>query len=690
MKRQKKNNSGITLVALVVSIIVMLVLAGVSLNATIGENGIVTQAQNATLMQRIATYLEEFQMYKVNEWIKQGIDDELYFYASGNEMKTIIPSMADEDLPDFCVLSGNLTYLGTNEKYIEAMSKLEGYYIASSSELTSTFAERVKGYVEELEETKRTDATKRAYLLSKDSVSGSYISNYIPSMNSSDRELFEIQYGTLVYVDVTNPDNQLALSTAGWTKGYLGLGSLAIDGYVAPVDVTKKSTGTTDDGIDWTVYNDAIKSSDWKTIENSDGTLTIIEYTGPGGTIVIPDELVINGVTKNVTKIDGQGKNIFFSSNDLATRTMLTTSKVKKVAVADDIGSIVNYGLSNCGENVQVHILYDKDANLDLGNGPGRGPGNGIVGSCGSLTFVYKLQLWGASGASGSPTFNNSKDSQCGLGGYSEGCISLNSGEKLFVYIGGRGLVGTTDEDNPSGGYNGGGAGLYRNNNTGYGGGGSTDIRYGGSIVTQEGDDYRILVAGGGGGSDNYGNYAPNSGDDGRGGSGGGTVNEQKTSWSGIDGYVDGRLNNVMKYIGTINDAWCYKKSYVSTDGEKYIIVNATAGGWDSENNSLPKGNIYREGTSTITKLYGGGAGRERGAYSYASPSSYTDLGGGGGGYYGGEASAHNNGGGAGGSAYADISKVTNIIGYCGQELRTDDTPSKGNYGNGEVKITKI
>ena len=56
MQKRKKvySANGITLIALVISIIVMLILAGVSLNATIGDNGIITQAQNATYMQSIA------------------------------------------------------------------------------------------------------------------------------------------------------------------------------------------------------------------------------------------------------------------------------------------------------------------------------------------------------------------------------------------------------------------------------------------------------------------------------------------------------------------------------------------------------------------------------------------------------------------------------------------------------------
>lgn len=50
MKKQKtklKNNQGITLVALVVTIVVLLILAGVSINLVIGNNGLITKAQEA-------------------------------------------------------------------------------------------------------------------------------------------------------------------------------------------------------------------------------------------------------------------------------------------------------------------------------------------------------------------------------------------------------------------------------------------------------------------------------------------------------------------------------------------------------------------------------------------------------------------------------------------------------------------
>ena len=42
-----KKQNGITLVALIITIIVMLILAGVSISLVVGENGVLTQAQNA-------------------------------------------------------------------------------------------------------------------------------------------------------------------------------------------------------------------------------------------------------------------------------------------------------------------------------------------------------------------------------------------------------------------------------------------------------------------------------------------------------------------------------------------------------------------------------------------------------------------------------------------------------------------
>ena len=53
-EKRIKEEKGITVVALVISIIVMIILSGISLNATIGENGIINRARESKLKQEEA------------------------------------------------------------------------------------------------------------------------------------------------------------------------------------------------------------------------------------------------------------------------------------------------------------------------------------------------------------------------------------------------------------------------------------------------------------------------------------------------------------------------------------------------------------------------------------------------------------------------------------------------------------
>ena len=77
MKKLKKGNEGITLVALVVTIVVLLILAGISLNLVLGENGIITRAQEAR---------DKTAQAKVNtEKAINALTDEMEAYVKGNE-----------------------------------------------------------------------------------------------------------------------------------------------------------------------------------------------------------------------------------------------------------------------------------------------------------------------------------------------------------------------------------------------------------------------------------------------------------------------------------------------------------------------------------------------------------------------------------------------------------------------------
>ena len=58
----KKNTKGITLIALVITIIVLLILAGVSIAMLTGQNGILTQAQRAKTSTEQANAKEKIEL----------------------------------------------------------------------------------------------------------------------------------------------------------------------------------------------------------------------------------------------------------------------------------------------------------------------------------------------------------------------------------------------------------------------------------------------------------------------------------------------------------------------------------------------------------------------------------------------------------------------------------------------------
>ena len=58
----KKNNKGITLISLVVTIIVILILASLSISTLMGQNGILTRVSEAKIKTEEAQLLEELQI----------------------------------------------------------------------------------------------------------------------------------------------------------------------------------------------------------------------------------------------------------------------------------------------------------------------------------------------------------------------------------------------------------------------------------------------------------------------------------------------------------------------------------------------------------------------------------------------------------------------------------------------------
>ena len=110
--KETKKNGGITLIALVITIIVLLILAGVSIATLTGQNGVLSQAENAkteTAHSRIYEAMRlEAQSY-LAEKNSGGYDGALIEYLNRNADKPIVN---DEGVINIANLLGTTTNLG--------------------------------------------------------------------------------------------------------------------------------------------------------------------------------------------------------------------------------------------------------------------------------------------------------------------------------------------------------------------------------------------------------------------------------------------------------------------------------------------------------------------------------------------------------------------------------------------------
>ena len=94
-----KNNKAITLIALVVTIVVLLILAGISISLVIGDNGLIQKSKDAKLETRAGTVEDETEMWKHNNYINistgKSIEDSEEFLQSLIDRKLITEDEID-------------------------------------------------------------------------------------------------------------------------------------------------------------------------------------------------------------------------------------------------------------------------------------------------------------------------------------------------------------------------------------------------------------------------------------------------------------------------------------------------------------------------------------------------------------------------------------------------------------------
>ena len=121
LKSRENLNSGITLIALIVTIIVLLLLAGVSITMLTGENSIITKANEVAFKTKIASYEEEVEIYIAKNELESsdGTDVMIPNCISGTDsdedtvtIKDVIKGISDQDAEKYAVIDGKLVYLG--------------------------------------------------------------------------------------------------------------------------------------------------------------------------------------------------------------------------------------------------------------------------------------------------------------------------------------------------------------------------------------------------------------------------------------------------------------------------------------------------------------------------------------------------------------------------------------------------
>ncbi len=127
MERKQKNTwanqKGITLIVLAVTIVVLLVLAGISLSALIGENGLISRTKEAKDLVDITTEKETIDRLAVSARMN-GTLDYLNKYFIGTTLATKTVSGANWDI---VVINDTQEIYGTGWNYIENGTEINNY-----------------------------------------------------------------------------------------------------------------------------------------------------------------------------------------------------------------------------------------------------------------------------------------------------------------------------------------------------------------------------------------------------------------------------------------------------------------------------------------------------------------------------------------------------------------------------------
>ena len=644
-----KKENGITIVALTVTIVILIILTGVTLNFTIGDEGIITMAKGHKENIQVDSTISEAQVIMMQ--LESETENGSYSYDElGNRLqqKELIESYVINSNGLIGKISDNNTLVVYNDK-VTVVSENDKSNILSSYKLSIS------------KETPYTTINFTAVQLNDGIRSITLPNNEIITCNNETMKTvtYEVnENGTYTFkitdgknnkitetVKITNvKKDAIALITdrslSKWSSEFKisAIFPNYSDGYVNEISVDGGNSYITYSGA-VTVYDNCVikarvRRDNTIFVENS-LTISKIDKIKPTATITTSN--VIFGVGAKIVLDDAEsgvdlnnckyvitnsaaklGENVSSYTDGNLTAYSMDVKKVKAagtyyvhVLVTDNSGN-KNEIVSSSSVSVDSTINYSY---------------TGAVQNVELLPGKYKLEVWGAQGG------YRSSSSYGGKGGYSVGTITLTANTKLYAYVGGSGNTGGT-----SGGFNGGGK---RDNYNG--GGGGTDFRIGTDSLYA-----RVIVAGGGG--------------------------------------SDGATNKTGLYGGGTSGG-----SASQNYGNGGQGGTATSGGSGYSSGSSTPGSFGKGGQGYYRSSgYGGAGGGYGGAGSYPDGSGDDDRGGGGGsGYVYTSSTASNYPSGCLLNSSYYLSNASTTAGNASMPATSSGTET-GHSGNGYARITNM
>lgn len=493
-----KRENGITLISLVITAMVMAILAGITISATIGDDGLLTTAQNQKEKIKNSSVVAQAQI----QLMKQSENDESGINYNELGKNLVQSKMINSYTTTENGLIGGITE--SNNTLVVCNSEVQ---VVSKSEQEKV----VNGYKVSKDKTTPYSTLSFTAVQLKDGIKTIVLPDNTTVQFNNDLmatatySILETGTYTFKIIDTKGQQTEQTINVKSIKKDAIILATDKNDW--TNTDVTLEATYpqyssdyikeiSTDGGKTYSTYTNKIsvsqncdikarvKMGDQIFLENS---LSISKIDKDKPTAQVTVSKIVFGLNAQITGSDiGSGLNynkckymINNSSTKLGENEALYTTgtlsggsaSLKKVMAGGTyyVHVLVTDKAGNKNEIVSSSVVVDSVLNYAY---------TGSAQNVELLPGKYKFEVWGAQGG------YRSSSSYGGKGGYSVGTIALTENTKFFIYVGGSGNTGGT-----SGGFNGGGSRSTYN-----GGGGGTDFRIGTDSLYA-----RVIVAGGGG-----------------------------------------------------------------------------------------------------------------------------------------------------------------------------------------------